>query len=132
VALSLAGMDSAGLPVTLKGIAWMCTGPGMSEGKAEKGGAGLRAQAVSSNLAAAAAPGPEEEPPVTWSRFHGLRAGGNGRSRLGPPSANSYGASLSSSTPPPAVIVRATALSNSRTLSIRSFEWQVVRMPAVS
>jgi hypothetical protein len=39
--------------------------------------------------AAITVPEPDEEPPVTCSGFHGLRAGGKGRSKLGPPMANS-------------------------------------------
>src|SRR5213593_1602735 len=35
--------------------------------------------------AAMAAPEPLDEPPVKCSRFHGLRAGGHGRSNDGPP-----------------------------------------------
>src|SRR5215831_20512947 len=50
--------------------------------------------------AATAAPEPLDEPPVKCSRFQGLRAGGHGRSNDGPPCANSWVASLPSSTPP--------------------------------
>ena len=50
--------------------------------------------------AATAAPEPLDEPPVKCSRFHGLRAGGHGRSNDGPPCANSCVASLPSSTAP--------------------------------
>jgi hypothetical protein len=32
---------------------------------------------------------PEEEPPVIWAIFHGLRAGGSGRPKSGPTMANS-------------------------------------------
>ena len=48
-------------------------------------------------------PAPLDEPPGRWSGFHGLRAGGHGRSKLGPPSANSQVASLPSRMPPPAL-----------------------------
>ena len=50
--------------------------------------------------AATAAPEPVEEPPVKWARFHGLRAGGHGRSNDGPAWAISWVASLPSSTAP--------------------------------
>ncbi len=88
--------------------------------------------AMRTSPAATAAPDPEEEPPGMWSRFQGLRAGGNGRSNEGPPSANSWVASLPSSTPPAAASLAATTESASGTTSRRSLEWQVVRMPAVS
>jgi hypothetical protein len=52
--------------------------------------------------AAMAAPEPLDDPPVKWSRFHGLRAGGHGRSKDGPPCANSWVASLPVSTAPAA------------------------------
>ena len=35
--------------------------------------------------AATPAPAPLLEPPVVWSRFHGLRAGGKGVVKSGPP-----------------------------------------------
>src|SRR5438105_3106599 len=82
--------------------------------------------------AATAAPDPDDEPPVKQSRFQGLRAGGNGKSKLGPPNANSCVASLPSSTAPPALSFASTTQSSVGTWSIRSFEWQVVRMPAVA
>ena len=41
-----------------------------------------------------AAPEPEEEPPGWCAGFQGLRAGGKGRSKAGPPMANSCVASL--------------------------------------
>ena len=50
--------------------------------------------------AATAAPVPDEEPAVKCSRFHGLRAGGQGRSKEGPPKANSCVDSLPSMTVP--------------------------------
>src|SRR6478735_28041 len=50
--------------------------------------------AAGTNPAATAAPAPLDEPPVKCSRFHGLRAGGQGRSNEGPPWANSWVASL--------------------------------------
>src|SRR5215510_6534060 len=57
--------------------------------------------AMRTSPAATAAPDPDDDPPVKWSRFQGLRAGGNGRSKLGPPIANSCVASLPSRTAPP-------------------------------
>src|SRR3546814_18405273 len=46
------------------------------------------------NPAATATPDPLEEPPGWWVRFHGLRAGGHGKSNEGPPVANSCKAVL--------------------------------------
>ena len=67
-----------------------------------------------------------------WSVFHGLRAGGNGRSKEGPPSANSWVASLPSNTPPASASLAATTESAFGTTSRRNLEWHVVRIPAVS
>src|SRR5256885_17224445 len=50
--------------------------------------------------AATAAPEPLDDPPVKCSRFQGLRAGGQGRSKEGPPCANSCVASLPINTAP--------------------------------
>src|ERR1051325_4513788 len=76
--------------------------------------------------AATAAPAPLDDPPGRWSGFHGLRAGGHGRSKLGPPIANSCVDSLPS-TIAPAPRNRATQTTSAvATLSIRIFEWQVV------
>ncbi len=72
--------------------------------------------------AATAVPEPDDEPPVTCSGFHGLRAGGNGRSKLGPPMANSCVASLPSSTPPASRNRAAATLSSVGTLFRRSLE----------
>ena len=72
-----------------------------------------------------AVPEPDEEPPVMCCGFHGLRAGGNGRSKLGPPMANSCVASLPSSTPPASRSRAAATLSSFGTTFSRSFEWQV-------
>src|SRR6202453_3663301 len=44
--------------------------------------------------AATAAPEPEDEPPGSCAVFHGLRAGGQGRSNDAPPIANSQVASF--------------------------------------
>src|SRR5262245_65454378 len=52
---------------------------------------------------ATAAPDPEDEPPLKCSGFHGLRAGANGRSKLGPPNENSCVESLLRSTVPAAL-----------------------------
>ena len=45
-------------------------------------------------------PEPEDDPPVKWSRSQGLRAAGQGRSKDGPPWANSWVASLPSRVAP--------------------------------
>ena len=55
---------------------------------------------------ATAAPVPDDEPAVKCSGFHGLRAGGQGRSKDGPPMANSCVASLPISTVPAAAHLR--------------------------
>src|SRR5688572_5621168 len=52
------------------------------------------------NPAATAAAAPVLEPPVACSVFHGLRAGGHGKSNDGPPFASSCVASLPMSTAP--------------------------------
>src|SRR3954465_6565941 len=65
---------------------------------------------------------PDDAPPVTCSGFQGLRAGGNGRSKLGPPRANSCVASLPSNTPPASVNFAATTLSSAGTLLRRNLE----------
>src|SRR5687768_736255 len=80
--------------------------------------------------AAVAAPEPLEEPPQKWSRFHGLRAGGHGRSKEGPPTANSWVESLPRNTPPAALSFQATCASAPATLSSRIFECAVVGRPA--
>ena len=59
--------------------------------------------APGTNPAATAAPAPLDEPPGRWSGFHGLRAGGHGKSNDGPPSANSQVASFPIKIPPPAL-----------------------------
>src|SRR5262249_60267631 len=80
--------------------------------------------AVRTSPAATAAPDPDDDPPVKWSRFQGLRAGGNGRSKLGPPIANSCVASLPSRTAPPLFNLASTTQSLLGTLSSNSLEWQ--------
>src|SRR3954469_24574998 len=72
------------------------------------------------------APEPEEDPPGWWSGFHGLRAGGNGRSKLGPPRANSCVDSLPRMIAPAWRSFAITAASALATLSSRIREWQVV------
>ena len=81
--------------------------------------------------AATAAPVPEEEPAVKCSRFQGLRAGGQGRSKEGPPKANSCVASLPSMTVPASAHFFTVWASRVGTLCSSSFECAVVRMPAV-
>src|SRR4051794_10878969 len=80
---------------------------------------------------ATAAPVPDDEPAVKCSGFHGLRAGGQGRSKDGPPMANSCVASLPISTVPASRHFRTVTASSAGTLSASSFECPVVRMPAV-
>src|ERR1700704_3876580 len=84
------------------------------------------------NPAATAAPEPEEEPAGEWSRFHGLRAGGNKMSQDGPPCANSQVAFLPRSTAPPATRRSWQKESRVGMLSASNFDIAVVRMPAVS
>ena len=70
------------------------------------------------NPAATAAPEPLLEPPVKCSRFHGLRAGGQGRSKDGPPWANSWVDNLPIKIPPAAVSRTVAVESVSGTLSM--------------
>src|SRR5438105_1921077 len=65
--------------------------------------------------AATAAAVPLEEPPVKCPGFHGLRAGGHGRSNDGPPKANSCVASFPISTAPDAARRAVTAASSAGT-----------------
>src|SRR5947207_11441229 len=88
--------------------------------------------APGTNPAATAAPAPLDEPPVKWSRFHGLRAGGQGRSKDGPPCANSWVASLPSSTAPAWYSFETVVASSVGTRFSQIFEWLVVRIPAVA
>src|SRR5262245_58850157 len=99
--------------------------------------AGLRTEppvsvpiAAGTKPAAVAAPDPLDEPPQKWSRFQGLRGGGHGRSKDGPPMANSWVPSLPMNTPPAARSFCVTTASVLATLSRRIFEWQVVGRPA--
>src|SRR5947209_19313649 len=82
--------------------------------------------------AATAAPVPLEEPAVKCSAFHGLHAGGFGRSKDGPPSANSCVVVLPISTVPAAASFSAQVASISGMLPCRNLDWQVVGMPLVS
>ena len=81
---------------------------------------------------ATAAPVPLDEPPVKCAGFHGLRAGGQGRSKDGPPNANSWVASLPSSTVPASARRRVQVASALGTLSRSWRECAVVGMPLVS
>ena len=64
--------------------------------------------------------------------FHGLRAGGHGRSKLGPPMANSWVESLPTTmAPAPRSFSTQTASAVAR-LSCRILEWPVVGRPATS
>ena len=75
---------------------------------------------------------PLDDPPVKRLVSHGLRAGGQGRSKLGPPRANSWVASLPM-TIAPAARSRVTAKASAfGTWSCMTLEWPVVATPAVS
>src|SRR5205085_8404776 len=87
--------------------------------------------AAGTSPAATAAPEPLDEPPVKCSRFHGLRAGGQGRSKDGPPCANSWVASLPVRTAPVSYSLRTAVASTEGTVSRQIREWPVVRIPAV-
>src|SRR4249920_735846 len=78
-----------------------------------------------------AAPEPLEDPPVKCSRFQGLRAGGHGRSKEGPPCANSWVASLPSSTAPASRSFFVVVASSPGILSAQTFECAEVSMPRV-
>ena len=77
-------------------------------------------------------PVPLLEPPVMWSRFHGLRAGSKGVDQSGPPRANSCIASLPASTPPASLRRAVVVASAVGTRSRSTYEPEVVRVPAVS
>src|SRR5581483_12194049 len=89
-------------------------------------------RAAGNRPAATPAPEPEEEPPGWWPVFHGLRAGGHGRSKLGPPIANSCVESLPSTMAPAARSLVTTTASDVAMLFSSTFEWQVVGNPATS
>src|SRR5689334_9562458 len=76
---------------------------------------------------ATAAPEPLDEPPVKCAVFHGLRAGGKGASKAGPPVANSWVASLPTRMAPASLILRAVVESAFGTWSISTRECAVVR-----
>src|SRR5258708_26891470 len=80
--------------------------------------------------AATEAPEPEDEPPGSCAVFHGLRAGGHGRSNEAPPIANSHVASLPSTTAPASRSSRTVTASSSGTWSLNKAECPVVRTPA--
>ena len=80
---------------------------------------------------AIAAPDPLLEPPVTWSRFHGLQAWSN-RLVLGPPNANSCMASLPRLTAPASRSRTIAVLSSAGTRCSSTFDCPVVRTPSVS
>ena len=81
---------------------------------------------------ATAEPEPLLEPPVTWSRFQGFRAGAKGVVKSGPPKANSCIASLPSRIPPAAFSLAVVVASSVGTRFISTLEPDVVRIPAVS
>ena len=82
--------------------------------------------------AATAAPVPDDDPAVKRAVSQGLRAGGQGRSKDGPPKANSCVASLPSITAPASAQDRTAAESALGTWCSSTREWPVVGMPAVS
>src|SRR6185295_2075908 len=88
--------------------------------------------AIGNRPAATPAPEPDDEPPGWWSGFQGLRAGGHGRSKLGPPIANSWVDSLPTTMAPAERSLLTTTASAVATLSCSIFEWQVVGRPATS
>src|SRR6516164_7051882 len=81
------------------------------------------------NPAATAAPVPLLLPAVKCSVFHGLRAGGAGRSNDGPPSANSCVVNLPISTVPAAASFSAQETSVDTNVTCRNFDPQVVVIP---
>src|SRR5215813_15641475 len=81
--------------------------------------------AAGKNPAARPAPLPLDDPPQKWSRFHGLRAGGQGKSKDGPPIANSWVESLPSNTPPAASSRSVTTACRRAILPIRILECAV-------
>src|SRR4051794_25489972 len=87
--------------------------------------------APSATPAATAAPEPLLEPPVKCSVFQGLRAGGHGASKDGPPWAYSDVASLPRSTAPDSRSFAAAAASSRGMLPTPIFECPEVSMPAV-
>src|ERR1700744_4538619 len=82
-------------------------------------------RAAGNSPAATPAPDPEDEPPGWCRGFQGLRAGGNGRSKLGPPMANSCVESLPMMIAPASRSLLVTTASVLAMLSTRILEWQV-------
>src|SRR5215813_880323 len=87
-------------------------------------------RAAGTKPAATATPDPLEDPPEKWSRCQAFRAGGQGKSKDGPPMANSWVASLPTRTPPAACSRCVTTASVRARLSARILEWAVVGTPA--
>src|ERR671930_18599 len=87
-------------------------------------------RAAGKKPAATATPDPLEEPPEKWSRCQAFRAGGQGKSKDGPPMANSWVASLPTKTPPAACSRCVTTASVRARLSARILECAVVGTPA--
>src|SRR3546814_16985528 len=88
--------------------------------------------AAGKNPAARPEPDPLDDPPGWQVRFHGLRAGGQGRSSDGPPMANSCVESLPLSTPPAARRRRATVASRLAAVSPQILASRVVGTPPPS
>ena len=82
--------------------------------------------------AATAAPEPLEEPPGKYFLFQALRAGGQGKSKEGPPNANSWVESLPKSIAPASLSFPVTKASLSATLSFNRAECAVVFHPFAS
>src|SRR5688572_32931902 len=78
---------------------------------------------------ATAAPEPLLDPPEWCSLFHGLRAGGHGRSNDGPPCANSCVESLPTNTAPASYSFRTAVASFSGKLRSRMRECALVSTP---
>src|SRR5260370_15688003 len=89
-------------------------------------------RAIGTRPAATAAPEPVEEPPVKCTRFHGLRAGGHGRSNDGPAWAISWVASLPSRTAPASYSLAVGVAASEGVRSREMRGWAEGRMPAVA
>ena len=81
--------------------------------------------------AASAAPEPLDEPPVKCSRFHGLRAGGHGRSNDGPAVRELVGLQLAEQDRAGVEQRCVVVASAAGMLSRQTFEPPEVRMPGV-
>ena len=77
-------------------------------------------------------PLPLDEPPGNIRLSHGFRAGGQGKSKHGPPKANSWVANLPTQIPPAASRRSVTVALDSATRSARIFECAVHGIPATS